>query len=360
MKPDLVGVVEAAYCVHESEHVWLRGLLEAARPHLDAGFGVFGFFLDANDLTAPQVAGPQLVGGPPGSTDVVTQIGLALQLGHEQQRQLGILEGAEAAARLWSRSHVVTTGTQAAGSARWSANPAIRKWLYPFGVRDTLGIKVLDLARRGVCLGAALPRAGAPTRRQQLLWGQVAAHIAAGDRLRRRLLQESASGADHLGSAEAIMRPDGTIEHASDAAKSPSSRESLRTMAVSMDRARGALRKRDPEEAVSIWRALVDGRWTLLDHFDRDGRRYLVARRNEAEPATPAALSMRERQILGYAALGHSVKLIGYELGLSGPTVSTHLAAAMTKLGIRTRAELVQACAPMVREESAIRQSVPT
>jgi DNA-binding CsgD family transcriptional regulator len=355
MKPDFVALVEAAYQVHEDDLVWLRGLLEAALPHLDAGFGVFGFFLDASNLAEPRVEGPQLVGGPAGSTEVILQIDRALRLGADEQRRMGILDGEDIAGRLWARSHVVMTATQAAGADRWSNNAAVRKWAHPFGVRDTLGIKVLDLARRGVCLGAALPRPSSPSRRMQLLWGQVASHIAAGDRLRRRLLREAREGHDRLGTAEAILRPDGHIEHAVDAAKCPSSREALRTMAVSMDRARGALRRRDPEEALSIWRALVDGRWTLLDHFDRDGRRYLVARRNDVDPSMPAALSLRERQIVGFAALGHSVKLIGYELGLSGPTVSTHLGSAMTKLGVRTRAELVQLCAPMIRDEGAFR-----
>jgi DNA-binding NarL/FixJ family response regulator len=87
---------------------------------------------------------------------------------------------------------------------------------------------------------------------------------------------------------------------------------------------------------------LVEGRWTLLEHFDRGGRRYLVARRNEPRVRGTLALSPREEQVAGYAALGHPVKLIAYELGLSSSTVSEHLQSAMHKLGIETRAELAK------------------
>jgi len=43
-------------------------------------------------------------------------------------------------------------------------------------------------------------------------------------------------------------------------------------------------------------------------------------------------LTLRERQVLAYAGLGHSNKVIAYELGLSTSTVSTHLARARRKM----------------------------
>ena len=75
-----------------------------------------------------------------------------------------------------------------------------------------------------------------------------------------------------------------------------------------------------------------DGRWSLLDHFDSDGRRFVVAHRNDARVADVRGLTLRERQVLAYAGLGHSNKVIAYELGLSTSTVSTHLARARKKM----------------------------
>ncbi len=112
--------------------------------------------------------------------------------------------------------------------------------------------------------------------------------------------------------------------------------------ALAFDRARGPLRRRDPEAAVRIWEALVAGRWSLLDHFDSDGRRFIVAHRNDAEVADARGLTHRERQVVAQVALGQSNKMIAYELGLSTSTVANHLASARAKLGLPSAAALRQ------------------
>ncbi len=93
---------------------------------------------------------------------------------------------------------------------------------------------------------------------------------------------------------------------------------------------------------MNAWRVLVRGRYSLVDVLEADGRRFLVARRNE--PCAPDApqLSRRERQVLAFAAMGHSSRHIAYELGLAVPTVCMHMSRAMHKLGAQTRAEAVQ------------------
>ena len=49
--------------------------------------------------------------------------------------------------------------------------------------------------------------------------------------------------------------------------------------------------------------------------------------------APDRALTPRERQVLGYAELGHSNKLIAYSLGLAPSTVATVLGKARKKIG---------------------------
>ena len=83
-------------------------------------------------------------------------------------------------------------------------------------------------------------------------------------------------------------------------------------------------------------------RWTLVDTYERDGKRFVVARRNDVRMLLPSALSPRERQALGFAALGDSNKLIAYELGISASTVGVLLYRAAQKLGCHSRAELLQ------------------
>jgi DNA-binding NarL/FixJ family response regulator len=91
-----------------------------------------------------------------------------------------------------------------------------------------------------------------------------------------------------------------------------------------------------------MWRAMVAGRWSIVDRFDRDGRRFLIAHQNEPEAAAPRALTRRERQVVSYAAMGHSNKLIAYELGLSVGAVSAYLNVGMRKLGLDSRVDLAR------------------
>ncbi|HVY45932.1 MAG TPA: helix-turn-helix transcriptional regulator, partial [Minicystis sp.] len=88
-------------------------------------------------------------------------------------------------------------------------------------------------------------------------------------------------------------------------------------------------------------KGLVDGRWSLVDRFDRDGRRYVVAHANRLGAPGPRALTAQERDVAAMAAVGLPIKVIAYELGLSVPRVSNVLRVAMAKIG-SSRAELVR------------------
>ncbi|MBI2390673.1 MAG: helix-turn-helix transcriptional regulator [Deltaproteobacteria bacterium] len=338
MRGDFVGVIEAAYRHEPDDARWLGGLLDAARSTLDAGFGVLGYFIDAGDLSDVRASSPVIVGQPAGSDEIVHQILQALQLPAEARRAIGLLGPPETAEELYARSHTVVSASQVNSAAVWEAIPGVGRWLHPLGIRDLVAIKTVDLDRRGFVIAAPVAAITTPDARTVTNWARVAAHMAAGDRVRRALLRAGSP----LEGAEAILNPDGRFEHAEGAAKEASGRAALRAMALAIEQARGPLRTSNGDEAVSMWTALVEGRWTLLEHFDRGGRRYIVAHRNEPRVRGALALSPREEQVAGYAALGHPVKLIAYELGLSSSTVSEHLATAMDKLGVPTRADLAR------------------
>ena len=118
-----------------------------------------------------------------------------------------------------------------------------------------------------------------------------------------------------------------------------------RALATSQDLAasKAVFSPEAPEEAMELWRAFVAGQWSLIDHFDSDGYRYLVARKKRAtKPGLDAGLTLREQQVLAYRASGHPLKLAAYELGLSQSTASRHLESGMRKLGIRSQVELAR------------------
>lgn len=128
--------------------------------------------------------------------------------------------------------------------------------------------------------------------------------------------------------------------------------------AFRIDDARARLRETavhgasDVADANAIWRGIVAGRWTMIDRFDRDGRRYILARRNDAETAPWSRLSPREEEIVRLAARAYSSKCIAYELGVGISTVTTHLSNAMAKLGVTSRAELAHRYSPALRRSA--------
>ena len=129
--------------------------------------------------------------------------------------------------------------------------------------------------------------------------------------------------------------------------------DALREAVLRMEKARGRAGRQDPERATEAWTALVGGRWSLVDRFERGGRRFLVARPNLHQLRDPRALSPRERAVAHLAALGKSNKLIAYELGLAGSTIATHLSAALRKLGATSRVDLVRLIAQLGDEDAS-------
>jgi DNA-binding CsgD family transcriptional regulator len=89
-------------------------------------------------------------------------------------------------------------------------------------------------------------------------------------------------------------------------------------------------------------RSLDSERWTLLGVYQRDGKRFLVARYNDVEVPRPAVLSPRERQALVVGLLSESNKVIAYKLGISASTVGVLLHRAARKLGCSSRIELMR------------------
>jgi DNA-binding CsgD family transcriptional regulator len=125
-------------------------------------------------------------------------------------------------------------------------------------------------------------------------------------------------------------------------AKSSGALDALREAAIRVDRARGRMRETDPEKALELWKALVRGRWSTVDWFDSDGRRFVLGLPNAPNVSDPRGLTEREMQVVAYVLSAQTNKLIGYHLGLSKGRVSTLLSSAMRKLGVQTRGQLIK------------------
>jgi len=324
LKPDLLSILEAGYSVEAAEEPWLRGVLTAARPSLDEGLGAFAISYNAFEPQSFELRCLASEGIPDAVRDQLPMV--------MAQMPARFIENAR-------NDQACTLATEIPGFEDFTAVP---EHLHPVGAHDVLGINVRDPTGVGCYLGAPLPRTGSLTPTRRATWARVAAHVAAAFRIQRRFTSRQP---DPLHGAEAILDAGGKIHHATGPAELTSAREALRTATAAMEKARTKLGRDDPERAMDAWKGLVAARWSLVEHFEHDGKRYILACRNDPDVAGPSSLSRREQQILGYAVLGHETKLIAYELGISDSTVRVLLARATAKLGVRSRKEAIAAFA---------------
>jgi DNA-binding NarL/FixJ family response regulator len=98
--------------------------------------------------------------------------------------------------------------------------------------------------------------------------------------------------------------------------------------------ARGlTLKTSDPATTLAAVRAVAAG-GTFIDPVVR-------LRLMDRPPAPERVLTVREREVLGRLAQGHTIEDIAAELVLSTETIRTHIRNAMAKLGPRTRAHAI-------------------
>jgi len=310
---DPIAVIEAAYRVESSDTVWLEELAQVSAATMGSDHGALAFQYDASSGDWVYITGVAFRGLPP---EFVKQMFDQPDATPEQAKQF---------AKLYTS---ITFG-----SMRETFIPVVPEFaelLAHFRIDDIVGINAVDPTGRGCMVGVATSnKAYASSTRE--LWQRLAAHVSAGSRLRKTLQAIVQDTADPTTTAEAVINPDGRVEHAIGEAEPREARDALRDALVRIDRARS--RRESPTSSVELWRALVSGRWSVVEHFERDGKRYYLAYKNDPELAADRALTPRERQVFAYAELGHSDKLIAYSLGLSLSTVSTLLSNARRKLG---------------------------
>jgi DNA-binding CsgD family transcriptional regulator len=175
------------------------------------------------------------------------------------------------------------------------------------------------------------------------LFERLAAHLTSAIRLRQ-------SVGDSKRAPAGVFSVRGTLLNSEGDAEIAGASDHLRRAVLAFDRHRTRDGRKDVELTTLRWTPLVQSRWSLLDDFDSDGRRFVVAVDNRPPTRAPRAdFSEREHQVMTQAHLGHSNKLIAYELGLSASTVRVLLHRAAKKLGAATRAEAIARFDALVR-----------
>lgn len=325
----VIDFAEAAYDLKASESEWLPKLLNAGLPVFDRGLTVAGI------VYARPAKG-----------------------GRVEPRQIHVVAGPKDFAERYAHAVAelpanVVRGLLRPGLAETLSESSKR---YPGAFteigqhfdhgRDGLEITAVDPNGLGIHIVAALPKVTKLTGRARQRWRMLAAHVCAGHRLRRAI---AVSGSNERGksplphNAEAVLEPKRfKVTDAVGPARAHNVAARLRNAAIQANRARRSLRSDDPDKALEIWKALVQGRWSLVDWFDSDGRRFVLALPNPPDVIDPRGLTERETQVVAYASFGHANKFIAYQLGISRARVSMLLASSMRKLRVRTLVQLVK------------------
>lgn len=312
---DLLDVIERAYDMEATDEQWLSAILREVAPAVERGRGVCAYLYDASARPLKTWA----------------------WVGEHAATQQELIDVVNSADDDYVRQSflVVPFGT-ASEQPGFERQRTFGRRLHKYGIKDCLALNGFDQTGVGAWIGAFLPETDQVGTAERDRWSKVASHVAAALRLRMKLRAATERPAM---SPEAILSPGGKMEHATgDVAQE---RSTLVDAVRRLERARGRLRRTDPDAAVEAWWVLVRGKWSLVDDFTEGGRRYLFAYRNAPISAGPAALTDREREIVALSLLGHSPKLVAYELGLAPSTVRVHLANASRKLGARSHSALL-------------------
>jgi DNA-binding CsgD family transcriptional regulator len=327
MSSAAIDLVEAAYDLKIEDSRWLPRLLEVGAPIIDQGLGAAGIRY-----------GRPPEGGPVETLEMHMVSGAADFL---ERHQRAIATTPPDALREQARPHLAGTMSE---NTRDTPEALEHYTSHVDYCKDLLGITAVDPDGLGVAIIAPLAEVTTLSGRSKRRWQMIAAHVSAGHRLRYGLsTQRAASSTSLPHNAEAVLDPKSfELVGAEGEAKTSSGVSAVRGAAIRVDRARGRLRKGDPDKAFEIWKALVQGRWSMVDWFDTDGRRFVLAVPNPPDVLDPRGLTEREMQVVTYAMFGHSNKMIAYHLGISNPRVSFLLTSSMKKLGVRTHAQLVK------------------
>ncbi len=319
---DWVALIEAGYRLEEHEEAWLKQILDRATPLFGRGWwpGIVTYQYTPTtmriDHAVTQGPSTKIKKFLQESTDTSIVSPKAIDLVYRSGIQVASLSE-QLFSRLPEQRTVLRRQT---------------KGLF----RDSLGVKALTGEGRGIVMASFFFKTISPTALERKRWSLIVSHLGAGLRLRNMAQSLSLDSAP----IEGILDSSGKLYDARDQGMESSARKTLREAVKRIEVLRTRVGRSDPDLAMEQWEGLVRGRWSLVDHFDTDRRRFVVAIKNDPTYPDPRGLTTRERQVAEFVGLGHSSKEISYTLGVSHSAVTNCTARAQNKLGLSSLSEL--------------------
>jgi DNA-binding NarL/FixJ family response regulator len=324
-RADWISVIEAGYNLEGTEAQWLRRVLDSAVPLLGRTSQPLGWTFRCTPTTFTLGSFSE---GTSAALSTVARMAHAL--------------GSQRSLDLTYRTGVVIASASELVFPRFPDMHKLILRLLKGRVQDLLVITCQSGVGSGVSIGLLLKETSRVTEQEKQRWPQIAAHVGAALRLRSIAANLSLESP----AVEGVLDPGGKIHDVRGPAKDQDARQNLRQMARRIERARTSAGRENVDEALANWEGLVSGCWSMVDHFDTDGRRFLVALKNDPAHPDPRGLTVREREIAEYVGLGCPSKEIAYTLGLCEAAITNCTARAQDKLGLKSRAELAGFFAP--------------
>jgi DNA-binding CsgD family transcriptional regulator len=328
---DVLSIVEAAYSLDDPQKQWAQRLLEVADRSVGRGLAGFACAFDASRTDGIVTIDRE-------SAAIINQ---PVELVH------AIFDGLTLAAPGWLSRYF--SGERGVPRCLLTSEVDPRKKLNyrdrlaRTGIHDGINLVCVDLDRRGLLLSLAIPAGSTIAAEKRTDLVRAATHIQSALRLRARPAAGSSEPAACVAEPEsgaAVLTAQGKVLHAEGDAKLASARRALQTAVRDITHARTALRG-DAHRALGMWTGLVAAQWTLVDRFESNGERYVVARENSPQVNGLLALTPTERLVVAYAARGSTTKEIAYALGISATTVRVLLMRAARRYGVRSRKALL-------------------
>jgi hypothetical protein len=292
---DWISFIEAGYSLEGSEGQWLDHLSDCADGLLGPSWlrqvGIVRYTASTHKLTLRE------------TPTAIEFLGKLFEASLDEQ----------ATDLLYRQGHIILTASNSTVPA--SVLNLLEKMVSPFlgSTPDIFSVICQTGASECVTLSTLLKERRDATSLERKRWPQVAAHIGAGLRLRNKLRNLSKEALP----VEAVLDSQGRMHDGQGPATGKDSREYLRAAVLRIEQARTQAGRSEPDAALDNWEALVDGRWSLVDRFDSDGKRYVIAVINDPAHPDPRGLTAQERQVAELVGLGRSTKQISYALGVS-------------------------------------------
>lgn len=316
---DFVAILEQCYQPIERDKVWLAELFRTMAPSLDLGGGM-GMFLIAE---RPQGRVVMLTGGFGRANDIMQHRWasvVAEQMPSDLYRHM-----------YYPRRPVIAASALAEGF------PAPFRMLFAqtmklAGATDL--IAMLGYPAPGFTFSLFFSVANqtlTPGLRDSLR--KLRIHVEAAVRLRMFADDYSA----------ATLSPDGKVLDLAPELRDTPQQTELSARARAIEGARAPHSRTDAARSLAVWNALVEGRWSLVEKIDSDGKRLYHAFENAPNVRTERALNETESVVVDLFFQGLSGKEVAYNTGLSRSRVSNALASGAARLGFRNRSDLLRA-----------------